>query len=115
MNSTRNLKGTPRKTGKTGKSRGTFLFLKEVVVGKMLHDILHTAAENIAELINRINFHILILTEAVQLSAVDIMVGIQVVLTDAALLHGLPQAVIFDHGEAFPPFRRLYSSSNTPV
>lgn len=71
----------------------------------MLQDILHTAVENIAELINGINLHILILTEAVQLSSVDIMMGIQVVLTDAALLHGLPQAVIFDHSEALPPFR----------
>ena len=107
MNSTRNLKGTPRKTGKTGKTGRPFLFLKEVVVGKMLHDILHTAVENIAELINGINLHILILTEAVQLSAVDIMVGIQVVLTDAALLHGLPQTVIFDHGEASSPISQL--------
>ena len=99
MYSTPNLKGTPDKTVE-------FLFvLKEVVVGKMLHNILHTAVENIAELINGINLHILIPAEAVKLGAVDIMVGIQVVLTDAALFHGLPQAVIFDHGEAFPPFR----------
>ena len=46
------------------------MFLKEVVVGKMLHDILHTAAENIAELINGINLHILIPAEAVKLGTV---------------------------------------------
>lgn len=50
--------------------------LKYVIIIKVFHNILHSTMKDIAELINRIHFHIFIVLQSVDLGAVDIMVGI---------------------------------------
>ena len=78
--------------------------LKLIIVGDVLHDILHAAVENIAQLVDGIDLYILVLTEPVDLRTVDIVVGVQVVLCDTAFFHGLPQSVISDHFNSLPVF-----------
>ena len=63
----------------------------------MLHDIFYLAMEDIAKTINGIDFYIQIFPKAVQLSAVDVMMGIQIILSNAPALHRLPKTVISDH------------------
>ena len=50
--------------------------------------------ENIAELVNGIDFYIFVVAQAVKLRMIDIVVGIQIVLGNTPLLHGFPQPVI---------------------
>ena len=68
-----------------------------IAVRYVLHNILHTALENIAKLVDGIDFHVEILTKAVKLGAVYIMVRIQIVLGNPLLFHGCPKAIIPDH------------------
>ena len=63
----------------------------------MLHDILDFAFEDVAQAVDGVGFDIPVLAEPIQLGTVDVVVGVQVVLGHAALLHGFPQSVIFDH------------------
>ena len=68
-----------------------------IVVREVLHDVLHPAVENIAQAVDGVDFQILVSAEPVQHRAVDVMVGVQVILGNAALLHGFPKSIIFDH------------------
>jgi hypothetical protein len=61
-----------------------------VVIGNVFHDVFHTAMQNVAKLIDGVYFYILILPESVQLGTIDIMMGIQIILRNAARFHGLP-------------------------
>jgi hypothetical protein len=71
--------------------------LKTVIVRKMLHNILHPAIKNVAQPVNGVDLHILILPQTVKLRTVHIVVGIQIILCDTLLIHCLPKAVIFYH------------------
>jgi hypothetical protein len=64
--------------------------LETIVVGDVLHDILNAALENVAQFINCVCFNILIVAKPIDLRAIYIVMGIQVVLTDAAFLHSVP-------------------------
>ena len=64
--------------------------LKLIVIREMLHDLFHAAVENIAELIDGVDFHIFVLAQAIQLWAVYIVVRIQGILRNAAVFHGFP-------------------------
>jgi hypothetical protein len=68
-----------------------------VVIGEMLHDILDAAVQNVAKTVDGVDLHVPVLAEPVQLGAVDVVVGIEVVLGHAALLHCFPKPIIFDH------------------
>jgi hypothetical protein len=70
---------------------------KNVVVGDVLHDVLHTAVQDVAESVDGVDLHIFVLAEPVELGAVDVMVGVQVILGNTALFHGFPKSIIFDH------------------
>ena len=61
-----------------------------IIIGNVLHDVLHPAAEDVAKLIDGVDLYILILTKAVDLRPIYIMMGIQIVLGDAPCFHGLP-------------------------
>ena len=63
----------------------------------MLHNIFYITFEDIAETINGVDFNIAIVLQTIDLRAIDIIMGVQIVLRNAALLHGFPQAVVFDH------------------
>ena len=69
-----------------------------VIVGEVLHNVLHTALEDVAELVDGIDLHILVVAKPVDLGTVYIVVGVQIVLGDVPFFHGLPQPVIFYHG-----------------
>ena len=64
--------------------------LEMIIIREVFHDIFHTALEDIAQAIDGVHFHILILTQAIYLGTVDIMVGIQIVLCNSAVFHCLP-------------------------
>ena len=68
-----------------------------IIVREMLHDVLDTALQDVAELVDGIDLHILIVPEPIELGAVYIIMGIKIVLRNAPLLHGLPQTVVFYH------------------
>ena len=63
---------------------------KNIVIGEVLHDVLHTAPENVAQPVDGLDFYVLIVTQPIQERAIDVMVGIQIILGYAALLHGFP-------------------------
>ena len=63
----------------------------------MLHDIFNPAVEDIAQVVNGVDLHVFIPAKPVKLGAVDIVVGVQVILSNAPVLHGFPQPVVFDH------------------
>jgi hypothetical protein len=63
---------------------------ESVVIGNMLHDLFDTALQDVAQPVNGIDFHILVVAQTIQKRSVDVMVGIQVVLRNALLLHGYP-------------------------
>ena len=69
-----------------------------IIVREVLHNILHPAIENIAQAVDGVDLQILVSAEPVQHRAVDVMVGVQVILGNAALFHGFPKSIIFDHG-----------------
>ena len=83
---------------KTHRKKGGSKF---IFVGKMLHDVLYTALQDVAQPVDGVGFHVQILAEPVKLGAVDIVVRIEGVLGDVALFHGFPETVISDH--AAPP------------
>ena len=64
--------------------------LKLVIVGDVHHNILYAALQNIAELINGVHFHIFVVTKPINLSTVNIVVGVQIILGNTALTHGFP-------------------------
>ena len=68
-----------------------------IVIGEVLHNIFHPAVENIAQAVDGVDFQIHVFAEPVQHRAVDVMVGVQVILGNAALFHGFPKSIIFDH------------------
>ena len=68
-----------------------------VIVGEMLHNVLDAALQDVAELVDGIDLHVLIVPEPVELGAVYIIMGIKVILRNAPLLHGLPQTVVCYH------------------
>ena len=68
-----------------------------IVVREVLHDVLRPAVEKVAQTVDGVDFQILVPAETVQHRAVDVVVGIQVVLGNAALLHGFPKPIIIDH------------------
>ena len=47
---------------------------EQIVIGEMLHDILHTAFQDLAKTVDGVGFHIPVLAEPVKLGAVDVMV-----------------------------------------
>ena len=71
--------------------------LKMVIVREMLHNILNTALENIAQTINRIHFHIFVLTQTVNLRTIYIVMRVQGILGDIAFFHCFPKAIILYH------------------
>ena len=68
-----------------------------IVIREVLHDVLHPAVENVAQAVDGVDFQIHVFAEPVQHRAVDVMVGVQVILGNAALFHGFPKSIIFDH------------------
>ena len=70
--------------------------LKSIVVGDMLHNIFHRAIKNVAETVDGVDLYILIAAKPIQLRAIYIVVGVQIVLGEAPFFHSLPQTVISD-------------------
>lgn len=70
--------------------------LEPVIIGNMLHNVLYITFENVAEFINGVHFDVFVVAQAIQLSVVDIVMRIQIVLRDTPLFHGLPQTIVFD-------------------
>lgn len=71
--------------------------LEMVIIRKVLHDVLNTALQDVAEPIDGIDLNILVLPKPVDLGSVYVEVRVQIILRDAPLLHSLPQTVIFYH------------------
>lgn len=63
-------------------------FSEYIIVGKMLHNILNAAVQNVAQPVQRVGFHILVVLQTVDQRTVDIMMGIQVVLCYASATVG---------------------------
>ena len=68
-----------------------------VIVGEMLHNVLDAALQDVAELVDGVDLHVLIVPEPIELGAVYIVMGIKIILGNALLLHGLPQTVVCYH------------------
>ena len=68
-----------------------------VIVWEMLHDVLNPALQDVAELVDGIDLHVLIVPEPIELGAVYIIMGIKIILGNTPLLHGLPQTVVCYH------------------
>jgi hypothetical protein len=68
-----------------------------IIVREMLHNVLDAALEDVAELVDGIDLHVLIVPEPIELGAVYIMMGIKIILGNTPLLHGLPQTVVCYH------------------
>ena len=79
------------------KSLGFVFPLKTIIVRKMLHDVLNPALQDVAELVNGVDLHVLIVPEPVELGAVYIIMSVKIILGNALLLHGLPQTVVCYH------------------
>ena len=73
-----------------------------IIVREMLHDVLDAALQDVAELVDGIDLHVLIAPEPVELGAVYIIMGIKIILGNTPLLHGLPQTVVFYHFDSPP-------------
>ena len=50
--------------------------LKLIFVGEMLHNILYIALQDVAKTVDGVGFHILIVPQAVDLRAVNIVMGV---------------------------------------
>ena len=70
---------------------------KMIVVREVLHNIFHTAVQDIAQAVYGVDFQIHVFAEPIQYRTVDVMVGVQVILGNAAPLHCFPKSIIFDH------------------
>ena len=68
-----------------------------IVIGEVLHNIFHTAVQDIAQAVDGVDFQIHVFAEPIQYRAVDVVVGVQVILGNATLLHCFPKSIIFDH------------------
>ena len=77
----------------------------------MLHNVLDAALQDVAELVDGIDLHVLIVPEPIELGAVYIIMGIKIILGNTPLLHGLPQAVVLYH---FDSPRFLHFSIRSP-
>ena len=82
-----------------------------IIVREMLHDVLDAALQDVAELVDGIDLHVLIVPEPVELGTVYIIMGIKIILGNTPLLHGLPQTVVFYH---FDSPRFLHFSIRSP-
>lgn len=63
---------------------------EQIVIGKMLHDILDPASQNIAKPIKGIDLNILIVAQPIELRTIYIVMGVQVILGNALAFHGFP-------------------------
>ena len=77
-----------------------------IIVREMLHDVFDAALEDVAELVDGVDLHVLIVPEPIELGAVYIIMGIKIILGNTPLLHGLPQAVVLYHFDS-PRFLHL--------
>ena len=68
-----------------------------VIVWEMLHNVLDATLQDVAELVNGVDLHVLIVPEPVELGAVYIIMSVKIILGNALLLHGLPQTVVCYH------------------
>ena len=68
-----------------------------VIVWEMLHNVLDAALQDVAELVDGIDLHVLIVPETVELGAVYIIMSVKIILGNTPLLHGLPQTVVCYH------------------
>ena len=82
-----------------------------VIVWKVLHNVFNPALQDVAEIVDGIDLHVLVVPEPVELGAVYIIMGIKIVLGNTPLLHGLPQAVVLYH---FDSPRFLHFSIRSP-
>ena len=73
-----------------------------IIVREMLHDVFDTALQDVAELVDGIDLHVLIVPEPIELGTVYIIMGIKIILGNTPLLHGLPQTVVFYHFDSPP-------------
>jgi len=64
--------------------------LKYILVREMFHNILNPTVQNVAKLIDGIHFNILIVLQSIDLRPIYVVVGIQIILCNSALLHGDP-------------------------
>ena len=78
-------------------ARSFFANSEPVIVGEMLHNVLDAALQDVAELVDGVDFHVLIVPEPIELGAVYIIMGIKIILGNTPLLHGLPQTVVCYH------------------
>ena len=74
--------------------------LKYIIVGKVFHNILDPAVENVAQPVHGVGFNVLVVLQTVYQGAVNIIMCVQVVLCNAPLLHSLPKPVIANHFSA---------------
>ena len=82
-----------------------------IIVREMLHDVLDAALQDVAELVDGIDLHVLVVPEPIELGAVYIVMGIKIVLRNTPLFHGLPQTVVLYH---FDSPRFLHFSIRSP-
>lgn len=73
------------------------LFLESVIVGDVLHDFFYGAFQNVAEFVNCVYFYVLIMAQTMNLGAVDIVMRVQIILRDTALLHRFPKTIVPNH------------------
>ena len=71
--------------------------LKPIVIGKMFHNILYPAVQNVAQPVDGVDFHVFVLTQTVKLGAVYVVVSVKIILRNTPMFHGLPETVVFDH------------------
>lgn len=64
--------------------------LKLIIVRKMLHNVFYTAPEDVAKFIDGVDLDILVMTQAVELRAIHVVMGVKVILGYTTQLHGLP-------------------------
>ena len=50
--------------------------LKLIFIGDVLHNILHIALQDVAKTVDGVGFHILIVSETIELGAVNIVMGV---------------------------------------
>ena len=56
----------------------------------MLHNIFYVAIEDVAKFVDGVDFDILVMTQAVELRAIHIVMGVKVILGYTTQLHRLP-------------------------
>lgn len=91
-----------------------FVVSEPIIVREMLHDVLDAALQDVAELVDGIDLHVLIVPEPIELGAVYIIMGIKIILGNTPLLHGLPQTVVLYHFDS-PWFLHFILILNKPI